>query len=131
MIERVFRSWTQSARPLHEAVEHHFPSCLVEVDGELVAVDGGDGAGAELLVEDALARGEAGLGAGRFGDQLALDQQRAALRAASASAGEAAAVAAVVGKTALAELVPTLRGSIGLRALPAGGGVGRGGEGLH
>ena len=30
------------------------------------------------MVEDALARGEAGLGAGRFGDQLALDGQRVA-----------------------------------------------------
>lgn len=41
------------ARLLHERVEHHLPAGLVEIDGELVAVDAGDGAGAELDVEDA------------------------------------------------------------------------------
>src|SRR4051794_27606122 len=69
---------------LRKTVEHHLPSRLVEVDGELVAVDGGDGAGAEFLVEAPLAEGEAGIAAGGFRHQLALDEERAPLRAAGA-----------------------------------------------
>src|SRR5688500_4831157 len=39
-------------RWFHKTVEYHLPPGLVEIDGELVAVDGGDRAGAEFLVED-------------------------------------------------------------------------------
>ena len=41
--------------PFEKAVDDAFRAGLVEVDGELVALDGGDGAVAEFLVEDALA----------------------------------------------------------------------------
>jgi hypothetical protein len=48
------------------------------LNGELVAVDRGDVAVAELLVKDAVADDELGDGAGRFGDELALDGERQA-----------------------------------------------------
>lgn len=63
---------------LEEAVENHFPAGLVEVNGELVAVDAGHGAGSELGVEDSLAVLEGGGRARGFGDQLALDLPRTA-----------------------------------------------------
>ena len=82
---------------------------LVEVDGQLVAVDGGDVAVAEFLVEDALA----GLVDRRaaddaLGDQLALDE--ALLRA---RPGEIAVAA-------LARLVEAAAGAVLLGPLPAG-----------
>ena len=43
------------SRPLHETIHHALLPRLVELDGELVAVDGGDVAVAEFLVEDAVA----------------------------------------------------------------------------
>ncbi len=56
---------------------------MVEGDGELVAVDCGDVAVAEFLMEDAVAEAEGGDGAGRLGDELALDGERHAARAAA------------------------------------------------
>ena len=65
-----------------EGIDHALLAGAVEIDGELVAVDGRDGSGAEFLVEHALAAGEAGLAADDApGDQLALDGQRLAGRA--------------------------------------------------
>ena len=63
----------ESSHPLDEAIHHALLAGLVERDGELVAVDGGDVAVAEFLVKHAVADGEGGDGAGRFRDQLALD----------------------------------------------------------
>src|SRR5688500_9014621 len=73
-----------STRPLHETIQHHLPPGLVEIDGELVAVDDRDGAGAEFLVEDSRARRIGGRRAGALGDELAVDQHRAAGRLALA-----------------------------------------------
>ncbi len=55
-------------------VQHAFLAGLVEVDGQLVAFDGGDVAVAEFLVEDAVADAEGGgLVGNGFGDQLAVN----------------------------------------------------------
>src|ERR1700704_5135123 len=62
--------------PLHEAIHHALLAGLVELDGELVAVDRGDVAVAELDVEHAVADREGGNRAGRARDQLALDGER-------------------------------------------------------
>ena len=43
------------SNPLHEAIHHALLAGLVELDGQLVAVDGDDVAVAEFLVEDAVA----------------------------------------------------------------------------
>ena len=67
------------SHPLHERIHHALLSRAVELDGELVAVDGGDVAVAELLVEHAVAGREGGDGAGRFRHQLALDGHGRAL----------------------------------------------------
>jgi len=69
-----------ASRLLHEAVHHLLLAGLVELDGELVAVDDADAAIAELLVEDAVADREGRGIAGRAGDQLALDGERSAAR---------------------------------------------------
>ena len=61
------------SRPLHKTIHHALLAGLVEMDGELVAVDGGDVAVAEFLVEDAGADGEGRGGAGGFRDQFAFD----------------------------------------------------------
>ena len=45
------------SRPLDISVDHALFAGLVECDGEFVAVDGGDVAVAEFLVEDAVAAG--------------------------------------------------------------------------
>src|SRR3982075_2000109 len=75
------------SHPFHEAVDHTLFAGLVERDGELVAVDGGDVAVAELLVKHALADREIGDRAGGLGDQLALDGEgKARARAAAAEA---------------------------------------------
>jgi hypothetical protein len=74
------------SRPLHETIHHALLAGLVELNGQLVAVDGGDVAVAEFLMEDAVAEGEGGDGAGRFGDQLALDGERQAAGAGTARA---------------------------------------------
>src|SRR5262249_39848100 len=66
------------SHPLHETIDHPLLPRLVELDGELVAVDGGDVAVAEFLVEDAVADREVGDGAGGFGDELAFDGERKA-----------------------------------------------------
>jgi hypothetical protein len=60
------------SRPLDETIHHALLARLVELDGELVAVDGGDVAVAEFLVEDAVAEREGGDGTGGFGDELCL-----------------------------------------------------------
>src|SRR5262245_1539485 len=57
----------------HEAVQNPLLAGLVEVDGELVAVDGDDQPVAELLVEHPFSTGIAGAAAGRGGHQLGLD----------------------------------------------------------
>src|SRR5207237_2622444 len=101
----------------------------VEGDGELVAVDRDHVAVAEFLVEDAVAGGEGGCRAGRFGDQLALDGERAA--AALRGGSEALrSRAGLVGRRVIAAVV--LEAAAGaahaaarLRALPAGGAVAR------
>src|SRR4029077_18277500 len=64
--------------PLHKTIHHALLAGAVELDGELVAVDRGDVAVAEFLMKDALAEREGGHGAGRFGDQFALDGERRA-----------------------------------------------------
>src|SRR5579885_1629728 len=63
------------SHPLHKTIHHPLLPRLVEADGQLVAVDGGDVAVAELEVEDAVADRIGRGGAGRFGDQLAFDGQ--------------------------------------------------------
>ena len=78
------------SHPLHKTIHHALLAGLVELNRQLVAVDGGDVAVAEFLVEDAVAEGEGGDGAGRFGDQLALDGER---QAAGGGAGTARAFA--------------------------------------
>src|ERR1700722_3944828 len=62
---------------LDETVHHLLLAGMVEIDGELVALDVGDIAVTELLVEDAVAGAEGRGGAGRLGDELALDGERA------------------------------------------------------
>src|SRR5262249_58276708 len=69
---------TPHSQPLHEAIDHPFLARVVELDSELVAVDGGDVAVAEFLVEDAVADRELGDGARGFGDELAFDGERKA-----------------------------------------------------
>src|SRR5712675_1924211 len=71
--------------PLHETIHHALLAGLVELDGELVAVDRDHVAVAELDVEDAVADLVSGYGAGRLGDQFAFDGERTA--AASARSG--------------------------------------------
>src|SRR6185312_5916618 len=89
------------SRPCHELVDHLLLACLVEVDGELVALDMSDAPIAEFLMEDAFAARELrGAGVGglhRIG--LRLDQRWARAHAAGGRA-------------------------VGLRAAPAGTVVG-------
>jgi len=66
------------SHPLDKTIHHALLARLVELDGELVAVDGGDVAVAEFLVKDAIADRELGDGAGGFGDELAFDGERKA-----------------------------------------------------
>src|SRR5579871_5803510 len=83
---RISRS-RKSSHPLDEAVDHALLTRLVELDGELVAVDRGHVAVAELDVEDAVADRIIGDGAGRSSYELALDGERSAPdRATGASA---------------------------------------------
>src|SRR6266849_4242030 len=70
------RNCGRESHPLHVFVEHPLLAGLVEVHDQLVAVDGGDVAVAEFLVEDAVADREGGDRAGRLGDQLAFDHER-------------------------------------------------------
>src|SRR5262249_40600878 len=129
------------SHPLDKAIHHPLLPRLVELDGELVAVDGGDVAVAEFLVEDAVADRELGDGAGGFGDELAFDGARKArARLAARACVHAPSLAptrgrgpcrvvhrsiaigitlAVVIETAMAEPAPRLR------ALPAGRAVAR------
>src|SRR5262245_17882523 len=76
-----------ASSPLHKAVHDLLLAGLVEGDGELVAVDLGDAAVAELLVEDAVFERKFRGGAGGLGDQLALDGEGPA-----AARGEAAEI---------------------------------------
>ena len=46
------------SHPLHKTIHHALLAGLVELNRQLVAVDGGDVAVAEFLVEDAVAEGE-------------------------------------------------------------------------
>lgn len=52
------------SNPLHEALDHFLHAGLFEVDREFGAVDFGDAAVAEFVVEDALAGFEAAAGGG-------------------------------------------------------------------
>ena len=56
----------EGSHPLHNTIHHALLARLVEADGQLVAVDGGDVAVAEFLVEAALFR-RFRLGAERHG----------------------------------------------------------------
>src|SRR3954465_5589187 len=126
----------QASRPLHKTVHDLLLPRLVEGDGELVAVDLGDAAIAEFLVEDAVGEGEFRGRAGGFGDELALDRQRpAATRGEAAEIGRGRlgrkrrglflkAAAAAIAAPAAATI------AIGLGALPAGGRIG-GAERFH
>ena len=69
---------TRMARshPLHKTIHHALLAGLVEMDGQLVAVDGGDVAVAEFQVKHALADREIRGRAGGFGDQFAFDNHR-------------------------------------------------------
>jgi hypothetical protein len=70
------------SHPLHETIHHALLAGAVELDRQLVAVDGGDVAVAEFLVEDAVAQREGRGGAGGFGDQFAFDGEGDARRGA-------------------------------------------------
>src|SRR3974390_2960182 len=61
----------QPSYPLHKTINYALFAGLVEADGQLVAVDRGDVAVAELLVKHALAYDKACGRASRFGDQFA------------------------------------------------------------
>ncbi len=69
---------TRDSHPLHETIHHALLARPVELDRQLVAVDGGDVAVAEFLVEDAVAPREGRGGAGGFGDEFAFDGERQA-----------------------------------------------------
>ena len=64
------------SHPPHKAIHHPLLPRLVELDRQLVAVDGDDVAVAEFLVEDAVAGRKGRGGAGGFGDEFAFDGQR-------------------------------------------------------
>src|SRR6202451_3152652 len=68
----------KNSHPLHKTIHHPLLPGPIELDRQLVAVDGGDDAVAEFLVEDAVAERERGNRAGGFGDQLAFDGERQA-----------------------------------------------------
>ena len=82
------------SRPLDKTIHHALLAGLVEGDRQLVAVDQGDAAVAEFLVEDAVAGRELRR-AGGLCDQLAFDGQwdavarRAAAAASTATRGKA------------------------------------------
>ena len=65
-----------NSHPLHKTIHHPLFAGLVEADGQLVAVHGGDVAVAEFQVKHALADGEVRRRAGGFGDQFAFDGER-------------------------------------------------------
>src|SRR3984893_19284674 len=64
---------------LDKTLQHHFAPSLVEIDGELVAVHGGDRAGAEFRVKHPRALRE-GRTRARTRDQFSLDLHRTAAR---------------------------------------------------
>src|ERR1700688_1760629 len=74
--------WRSPSHPLHKRIHHALLAGLIELDRQLVAVDGSDVAVAEFLVEDAVAGREGGDGAGRFRHQFAFDGERQAAGAA-------------------------------------------------
>ena len=65
-----------NSHPLNKTIHHPLFAGLVEADGQLVAVHGGDVAVAEFQVKHALADGEVRRRAGGFGDQFAFDGER-------------------------------------------------------
>src|SRR5262249_30866549 len=86
------------SHPLHKAVHHPLLAGLVELHDELVAVDRGDVAVAEFLVEHAIADGKWRDGADRFGHQLAFDGEReTAPRLASRAAMNATSLSSASG----------------------------------
>ena len=78
-------STAKTSHPLHKTIHHALFAGAVERDRQLVAVDGGDVAVAEFLVEDAVAQREGGDRTGRFRHQLAFDGERQAAGAAGAA----------------------------------------------
>jgi hypothetical protein len=76
-----------SSHPLHKTIHHALLAGAVELDRQLVAVDGGDVAVAEFLMKHAVAEREGGDGAGGFGDQFAFDGERQAAGAVAFVAG--------------------------------------------
>src|SRR5207249_11227408 len=63
--------------PPYPAIERLLLASLVEQDGQLVALDRDHVAIAEFLMEHPVADRELGARAGRLGDELALDGERA------------------------------------------------------
>src|SRR5262245_37580070 len=125
-----------ASHPPHKTIHHLLLTGLVERDGELVAVDHDDVAVAELLVEHAIADRKLGSRAGRLGDQLALDGERAGA-AGAGGAGHAPdggpvsrarwviAPARVLVILAFLLLAAARAGGALLRPLPAGRAVAR------
>src|SRR5208282_4023842 len=68
-----------SITPLDKGIEHQFAASLVEVDGELGAIDSRDGSGAEFDVEYPRARRKTARRIGT-GDNFAFDGRRLARR---------------------------------------------------
>src|SRR3954453_7308006 len=122
------------SRPLHKTVDDLLLAGLVEGDGELVAVDLGDAAVAEFLVEDAVGEREFRGCAGGFRDQLALDRHRAtAARREAAEIGGGRRGGKRRGRfleATAAAVAATAPVAVGLRPLPARGRIARP-EGLH
>jgi hypothetical protein len=67
---------TALSNPLHKTIHHPLLPGPIELNRQLVAVDGTDVAVAEFQVEDAVADGKRRDGAGGFGDQFAFDGER-------------------------------------------------------
>ncbi len=65
----------------HKTIDDLLLTGFFERDGEFVAIDPGDMAVTELLMEDAVAQGEFRVGAGRLGNQFAFDRHRFAVEA--------------------------------------------------
>src|SRR5438477_3948018 len=99
---RAARGPTSRSNPLDEGVDHPLLARLVELHGELVAVDFGHFAVAEFRVEYALTQREGRAGCRAASDDLAVNGDRPALEAALALVGKAfAAIVAPLRATAL------------------------------
>lgn len=65
--------WGSLSNRFDEAFQHHFAARFVEVDGQFVAIDPGNGAVAEFNMKDAGSLRQAHIGPGRAGNDFALD----------------------------------------------------------